>query len=227
VPPLSDEDVPVAQAQLPEAWTQGDLESFQIVVTTGPYRVSDYAIEQLRVVMQDQAGLNVEVVQGQDTGLSATGVLDHLEVVKAGAEQIPPGDGAVIVLVVVENTTAPNATWGYITWTWSPRPVAIMMLHAGPIVGWAVGPLTSEILEATVTIHEVGHWLGVPARDNHISSLSAGHCSNARCVMYKGIQNAPVCAVLSNLNTGVPVRFGEQCAEELAEMTWRRQENGN
>jgi hypothetical protein len=223
VPPLSDERTDVGAARLPDAWTSGEVTSFQIVVTTGPYRVSDHAIEQLRAVMSDQAGLQVEITEGADTHLAESGVLDHEDVITAGRDQIPPGDQPVVVIVVVDDTTHPDATYGFIRIHNTSRSTAVMALHRGPILDYAIGPISMETIESTVTVHEVGHWLGVPARDFHTSALDRIHCTCARCVMYKGIKYAPVCVVLANLFTGIPVRFCSDCAEELAESQRRRQ----
>ncbi len=224
VPAVSDERTPVAEADLADAWTRGDVTSFALVATTGPHRVSDHALEKLREVMTDQAGLDVNVVAGQDTGLAAQGVLDAKEVSEAGWAQIPAGNEPAAVLVVVQNTDHGKATFGFIRYRrGGQRTTAVIVLHRGPMSKFAVGPISRETIEATVLVHEVGHWLGVPARDHHRSAASTSHCTHARCVMFKGIKQNPVGAVLANLRTGIPLRFCPDCAEELAEMRRRRQ----
>ena len=59
------------------------------------------------------------------------------------------------------------------------------------------------------------------ARDHHISTVDYQHCTNANCVMFKGSRITP-CAIQANLLTGLPMHFGPECAEELAEMRRRR-----
>ena len=225
VPSISDETSPVSEADLPAAWTRGDLTSFRIIVTPGPYRVGEHALEQLRSIIADQAGLDVEVVEGEETGLSDSGVLDYNDVVAAVSPQIPSGNDAVTVLVVVNDTNAPDATYGFVRYKSRTRPTSVIVLHRGPMNATAFGPVTLDVIEATVTVHEVGHWLGVPARDFHISALDRSHCSCARCVMHKGLKYNPVCVVAANLRTGVPVRFCPDCAEELSELKRRREAN--
>lgn len=227
VPAVSDERTPVAEADLADAWTRGDVTSFSLVVTTGPHRASDHALKKLREVMADQAGLDVDVVAGQETGLAAQGALDADEVLEAGWAQVPAGDEPAGVLVIVQNTDHASATFGFIRYRRGQRPTAVIVLHRGPMSKFAVGPVSRETIEATVLVHEIGHWLGIPARDHHRSAASTSHCTHAQCVMFKGIKQNPVGAVLANLCTGIPLRFGPDCAEELAEMRRRRQAQGS
>ena len=223
-PPLSHERTPVADACLPDAWTRGDLRSFRVVVATGPYRLSEFAVAHLRNVMSEQAGLEVEIVEGTDTGLPGSGVLNDEDVISAGRAQIPPGDDAALVIVVVGDTTFPDATYGFIDWERGSRPTAVVGLHRAPAARITVGVISLEVIEAVIVVHEVGHWLGVPARDFHVSFLDGSHCTNARCVMFKGSRVGP-CAVLANLCTGVPMRYCSDCEAELAEMRRRREAN--
>jgi predicted Zn-dependent protease len=221
-PAVSSVRTDVSSARLPAMWTQTSVRSFRIVVATGPYRASDTAVGQLRQVMTDRAGLDVEVSEGSDTGLSGSGVLDADAVVAAGRRQIPAGTDAAAVIVTVDDTTEPDATYGFIDYRSGMRPTAVIALHRGPIAGAAVGPFSAEAIESTVLVHEVGHWLGVPARDYHTSSIDDAHCTNARCVMFKGSRMTP-CVVAANVCTGIPVTFCPDCADELGEMRRRRE----
>jgi hypothetical protein len=224
-PAVSDARTPVGSANLPAGWCDPNYASFRVVATTGPYRVGDYALDRLRDVLRDQAGLGVEVLDGNDTGLPATGVLDVNQVVQAGWVQVPSTGGAAVAVVVVEKTNSTIGTYGFIRWRFSPRPTAVMVLHRGSIQSAAFGVIPTEIIEATVVVHEIGHWLGVPARDYHRSLVDGSHCTNARCVMYKGLSVNTPCVVLANLSSGIPLRFGPECAEELGEMWGRREPN--
>lgn len=221
-PAVSSVQTDASSVRLPAAWTQPSVRSFRIVIATGPYRASDSAVGQLRQVMTDQAGLAVEVSEGGDTGLSGSGVLDANAVVAAGRRQVPSGNDAVAVIVTVEDTTAPDATYGFIDYRSGTRPTAVITLHRGPIAGAAIGPISAETIESTVLVHEVGHWLGVPARGYHTSSIDGSHCTNARCVMFKGSRMSP-CVVAANVCTGMPVSFCPDCAGELDEMRRRRE----
>jgi hypothetical protein len=213
----------VDSAKLPAAWCDAAYKSFRLVATTGPYRVTEFALDRLREVMNDQAGLGLEVVDGNDTGLPATGVVDEDRVVQAGWAQIPSGNVAAVAIVMVEKTNSTTGTYGFIRWRFSPRPTAVMVLHRGPMQSASFGVIPVDVVEATVVVHEIGHWLGMPARDYHRSLVDGSHCTNARCVMYKGLSVNTPCVVLANLSSGIPLRFGPECAEELGEM-WRRRE---
>lgn len=224
-PAVSPVATPVESAMLPVAWAQGDVTGFRVVATTGPYRVTDAALTALAAVMGEQAGLQVEVAEGTGTGLPQFGILEYHQVIAAANEQMPPGDKPAIVIVVVESTTFPDGLYGFIDFAYSPRLTAVMVLHRGPMMAAAIGPVSLEAIEATVAVHEVGHWLGVPARDSHRSAIDGMHCTCGHCVMFKGSRLTP-CVVMANLCTGFPVGFCPECAEELRELQRRRQAAG-
>ncbi len=220
-PAMSAERTPVASAKLPAVWATPGSGTVQVVVTSAPYRVSDAALERVCSALREQAGLDVWVSDGSDTGLPASGVLDYQDVLAAGRTQIPGGDGARAVVVVVESTTYPDATFGFMVDDLAARPTAVIGLHRGPMAAAAFGPVRPEDIEAAVLLHEVGRWLGVPARSYHISAIDGIHCTNARCVVFKGAR-AGLCALAANSCTGVPMRFCTDCAEELAELQRHR-----
>jgi hypothetical protein len=223
--PLSNERTPVESVAFWGPWTNPEFDTFRVIVTTGPYRVGDFALEQLRAAMAEQAGLNVTVEDGTDTGLPTGVVVDELDLLEAAADQIPDGDDAVLIVVLVDDSNAINATYGFIETytTYAGRPLAITGLHRANIVNVAVGPVTPDVIEAGTLIHEVGHWLDVPARAYHTSAVDGVHCTSARCVMFSG-GRANACAIQANLCSGYPLRFCPDCAEELAELQARRQQ---
>jgi hypothetical protein len=77
-----------------------------------------------------------------------------------------------------------------------------------------------KYFESTLLKHEVGHWVGVPARDCHIYKDNS-HCSNLRCLMTSGPGSNPLrwmgAIGLSILFLGPP-DFCNDCKQELAEM---------
>lgn len=222
-PAVSNERTNVETVSLPETWTGGAYRSFRIIVTTGPYRIDEFALDQLRSTMAEQAGLEVLVQEGTDTGLSGISKVDSAEIIAAGKAQIPDGNDAVLVIVVVQDSTAPDAAYGFIDHDTDSdgRPFAVLGLHRASIYRISFGPLKATDIEAGTVLHEVGHWLGVPARDFHTSANDAVHCTCARCVMFKG-NRVGICAIRANLCTGYPLRFCQDCAEELAEARRRR-----
>lgn len=222
-PAVSDTRTPVESAKLPAAWCSADFKSFRVVAATGPYRVSDYALDRLRAVMNEQVGLTFEVVEGKDTGLPASGILSPDTAAQAAQDQIPQDNVPTVAIVVVEETNAVNAKHGFIRYKLEPRPTAAMVLHRGPIRAKAIAGIPVELIEATVVVHEIGHWLRVPARDFHKAQMDPAHCTNARCVMYKGLSVNTPCVLMANMLSGIPLRFGPECAEELREM-WRRRD---
>ena len=220
-PPLTHVKTEAALAELPDLWAQPGAETLRLVVTTGPYRVSEAAIETLRGALAEQAGLALEVIDGIDTHLPATDVANWPFAVERGRAQLPDGDAPAMVVVMVQDTTAANSTFGFASFDWSDRRTAVLVLHRAALRGFAIAPVSMETLEASTMLHEVGHWLGVPARTHHISAVDSLHCTNARCVMFAG-GRINSCAVSANLAGGIPLRFGPDCAEELAELARRR-----
>jgi predicted Zn-dependent protease len=94
----------------------------------------------------------------------------------------------------------------------------VVVLHRNPLAKDALETWTRfEDAEANTVVHEVGHWLGVPARDNHTSATSTQgkHCNHGGCVMFGG--TSP-CSVLASLTAREPTGFCVDCAAELAEM---------
>lgn len=76
--------------------------------------------------------------------------------------------------------------------------------------------ITPEKVEATLLVHELGHWLGVPARGSHDDGIR--HCTRPDCVMYKPIDWR---ATLANwwrvlFLWAIPDRYCVLCEEELA-----------
>ncbi|MHC4698336.1 MAG: hypothetical protein ACYTFA_16510, partial [Planctomycetota bacterium] len=161
-PPVTSRRAAVSDASLSIMWSQSDMTSFRVVTATGPYRVSDFAVDNLRRAMEEQAGLRVEVYDGVDTGLPGSRAVDADAALDAGRAQIPPGDDPVLVIVTVANTLEdgePSAGYGFIDFdTWS-RPAAVMVLHREPSSGVVGGAISPEIVEASTIAHEVGHWL--------------------------------------------------------------------
>lgn len=221
-PPITDQITPVAEADLSVIWSDPSATGFRIVVTTGPYRLTDFAVERLIRVMSQQAGLEVEVVVGVDTGLPAGGALDWRDVMAAGRAQIPEDDTATLVVVVVDATDYRGATYGFIHWQNGDPTWAVMVVHRGAADRFPLSLVPRTWIETPTVLHEVGHWLGVPGRDFHTSTIDGNHCTDARCVMFKG-SRINTCAVLTGLRHGLPTTFCPACAEELAELERRRQ----
>lgn len=219
--PVGDFETPVSEAVLSATWTDAAGGSATVVVANGPYRVSDASVDLLVEVFRDQAGIDLTVVEGGDTGLGDTGILPWRDVSRAGAALAPPNGGLVLVIMSVSDTDFPTATFGFLDF-WNTS-VAVMVIHRDAARIRAVGPVTPEVIETLTVLHEAGHWLGVPARDHHVSSVDNTHCTNARCVMFSGSRLSG-CGILVNLVTGIPSGFGPECAEELEEMRRRRSE---
>jgi hypothetical protein len=220
--PASTVETPVQQATLSAFWSSPQNVRMTILVAEQPYRIADSALNFVVDVLTNQIGLQVDVVDGGDTGLPAEGVLDDDAVIQAGRALAPAGSVPTLIIVEVSDTDATYATYGLIDYENTPRALAVMVVHRDPARANAVGPLTPEVIESLTVLHEVGHWFEIPGRDHHLSSVDYGHCSNPRCVMYSGSRVNP-CVILSNLVTGPPLQFGPECAEELAEMRARRE----
>ncbi len=223
-PPVGRGEVPVGEASLSLYWSEPGHDRMTVVVADGPYRVSDAAVALLVEVLRDQAGIEVAVVEGGDTGLPDSGVLAWRDVVQAGVGLAPQTSDPVLIITVVSDTDYPTATYGFVSW--QNQLLAVMAIHGDAAQSGAVWPVTPEVIESLTVVHEAGHWLEVPARDHHLSSVDYLHCTNAQCVMYSG-GRLGMCGIMANLLTGVPRGFGPACAEELAEMRRRRDAGGS
>jgi predicted Zn-dependent protease len=220
-PPLSNERTSVQDVSLPVVWTSPAGTQLTLLLTDQPYAISQAALDRVMRVLADQAGLQVNVERIADSGLPAGERLPAGEVTAVGCALPWSGSGPVVGVVTVWDT---GLGYGFIANCTAllRKTVVINRLRAERV---AIGPITADDDVALTLLHEVGHWLGVPARDFHRSALDAedgsAHCTNARCVMYKG-SRVGLCAILANLTTGLPFQFCEDCAEELREEQARR-----
>ncbi len=220
-PPVSEVKLPVDQARLSSVWSDPAHTRISVVATEHPYPFPSDAIDWLVHVLSERMGLEVDVVHGGDPGLPADGLLSAAEIIAAGLDMMPATSHPAVVLIEVDQFAVADATFGFMHYENTPRPVAVVCVSRQAALDWHIGPITPEVIEAMTLVHEVGHWFEVPARDHHLSSVDRQHCTHARCVMYKGSRVGP-CAVFANLLTGPPLGFCADCAEELAEMARRR-----
>jgi hypothetical protein len=227
-PPLTDERTPVEVADLPELWTSAAGSQLTLLLTEQPYAVSDAALNRVIHAIADQAGIQLQIERVPDSGLPAGELLSAYRVTSVGCSLPWNGSGPVVAVVTVWDT---GVGYGFIDECGPPlrRTVVINRARAESI---AIGPITADDDVALTLLHELGHWLGVPARDFHRSAVDADqptsnqHCTNAKCVMYKG-SRVGLCAILANLTTGLPFQFCPDCAAELREEQARRAGNLN
>ncbi|HUW82716.1 MAG TPA: hypothetical protein VMZ31_07960 [Phycisphaerae bacterium] len=220
-PPVSSVELPVDQAKLSPVWSDPSHTRISVVATERPYRFSSEVVDWLVYVLREQMGLEVEVLHGGDSGLPADERLTTDEIIAAGLALAPNTTNPAAVLIKVGQFTVPDATFGFVHYENASRPVAVVCVSQQATLDWQIGPITPDVIEAMTLVHEVGHWLEVPARDHHLSRVDHQHCTHARCVMYKG-SRVGLCAVFANLPTGPPLGFCADCAEELAETARRR-----
>jgi hypothetical protein len=233
-PALSCEMQPVDKVVYPKIWTSGKYDSFRLVVTTGPYRVKDKAITRLKNVVKEQAGLDIEVIEGIDTGLPADRIISQDEAVIAAIRQIPPGDTPVVVVVAVNGAHGKGFIIDFQAYLREvaknnnielPNNLSKEVKFIGVIV-LNRSSFIEHWFEDIVLIHEVGHWLGIPVREFH-TGCDKSHCTNGRCLMFAGKWDFPMTMRLlgANLLTGPPRQFCLYCAEELTEMRRQRETN--
>jgi hypothetical protein len=237
-PALSCEKQPVDKVAYPKIWTSGKYDSFQLVVTNGPYRIKDSSIEHLKNAVKEKAGLDIEVVEGTSTGLPADHKVENKEILAAGLRQIPSSDKPVVVVVVVNGVTGVDYDYKGIIYcsqshlrklarentvqfppdlSHEASYFAVLILNRSHLV--------TRLAEDLILIHEIGHWFGVPAREFH-TSCDRAHCTNGRCIMFAGRVDFPTLIRLVAVNLlGLTNQYGPDCMEELAEMQRQRQAN--
>lgn len=228
-PALSCDRLAAADANYPDIWTSGKYNSFRVVAANGAYRVKDSALKNLQKVMAQQAGLDVKIIDGSDTGLPKSGKLSNHDVMAAGLAQVPDGNDPVVVIVVVNNLE--RSVKGFLTddrfylkKLAKKRNITLPKNMPDEDSFMAVLVLNRDkwferMFEDIVLLHEIGHWLGVPARKFHIY-CDEKHCTNGRCVMFMGKWSLETTTrlLLANLLTGPPKKFGSHCAEELTQI---------
>ncbi len=222
-PPLSNRRTPVDEAVLPALWTSPEGSQLTLLLTEKPYAVAQAALDRVIHAIGDQAGVQLLIERIPDSGLPADVTLPGYRVTSVGCALPWSGSGPLVPVVTVWDT---GVGYGFIDDCGPPlrKTVVINRARAESI---AIGPVTADADVALTLMHEVGHWLGVPARDFHRSAVDAGqpvanqHCTNAKCVMYKG-SRVGLCAILANLATGLPFQFCADCAAELREEQARR-----
>ena len=74
--------------------------------------------------------------------------------------------------------------------------------------------LTGVRQEASVAVHEAGHVLGLVTNDDH---RDGGHCTNAWCLMYDGVDARSLAVhLLPTLFTGyLPTHYCRDCRQDL------------
>jgi hypothetical protein len=208
---------------LPALWTSPEGSQLTLLLTEKPYSVSQATLDRVIHAIADQAGVQLNIQRVPDSGLPAGVPVSDYQAASIGCALPWSGSGPVAAVVTVWDT---GVGYGFIDDCGPPLRKTVVINRARAEV-IAIGPITADADVALTLMHEVGHWLGVPARDFHRSAVDADqpvinqHCTNARCVMYKG-SRVGLCGILANLTTGLPFQFCADCAAELREEQWRR-----
>ncbi len=222
--PLVQGDMAITESMLSTVWTNPANSQITLVVTDGPYRISDASIELLKTVLTEQAGLSVNVVDGVETGFS-TEQLVSSEVALKGydiAQDYPRPTMVVLLVDQMEEGTyaASNYCNQGNAGLWDPDPALSVIVMQRRII--LQNPFADQV-EGMILVHETGHFLEVPARDNHttLTEPYGRHCTYGHCAMYDGGVNS--CSVMNNLG-GIPTRYCDACAEELNAMKQIREQ---
>ena len=189
----------------------------QIVVNTQPYELTDVALSSLQSFFTDSLGLEAQVsrVNLEDVTKSDS---TQQDLFNAAVPVLKEAQAPTVVIFVVGSIRdfhgGGNCMAGETRYESGEHyPVAVVVLEHS----WFL----RKQLETYLLKHEVGHWVGVPARDFHTLKNNASHCCSLRCVMMPGPGTDPLrCglgAVLSVLFLSPP-DFCKNCKAELAQM---------
>ncbi len=216
-PPITGERTNVEVASFPELWTRPGADGLSVLLTDAPYALADASLEPVRRVTLQQAGIEVSYQHVGDSGFPGEQTLSSNQLVRMGCVLAANGSGPRVAVITVWDSD--DGSFGFI----EPcsDQTGTIIIHRARSRDAAIGPITVEQIDALTLLHEFGHSLGVPARAYHTSSIDGEHCTNGNCVMFKG-SRVNTCAVLANLSTGLPLRFCDDCAEELQEQQARR-----
>ncbi len=213
---LTDQVTSVEGANYSPTWTTPGNDHMTVVLT-GPYELLDGTADALTAVLRDQAGIEAAVVIGPALDIPSEGVLDANDVMWKAYHLAEAYPRPVVVVAKVSETDAAGGGYRGYSYVFDEANICVVTLHWNVYQGY---PFLNAV-EGTILVHEIGHWLEVPARPFHQMADEPNHCSSGNCVMFHSLN---ACAVFANLTGGIPQRFCDYCAAELAEMTHRREQ---
>jgi len=158
-----------------------------------------------------------------------------IDVVRGGVVAREPGEGQAAIEATVKKYAAPPPDTHFVYVLYWDRwlryrgvyfpareldrriPHEVVVMFVDPIAAQSVLWLTRRKVEAAVLVHEFGHGAGLVTNGAHTDGR--GHCSNAHCRMYWGVDRRSIRANLFPvLCRGVldPGDFCSECDADLA-----------
>lgn len=190
--------------------------SVHIIVSTKPDEITDSTLDSIQSFFKDSLELQTKVTK-VGLGIPSNSDITTEELFDASTQLLKRAKQPTLVIITVESVKDFGGYGMMIPAETSYEngekyPVAVVILTRKKIL--------SKNFEWQILKHEVGHWVGVPARECHVYK-DGSHCSNLRCVMTNGPgSNLPrwLCGVgLSVVFLGPP-DFCNDCKRELLEM---------
>ena len=190
-------------------------QTVQIVVSTTPLEPKESTLQAIQSFFKESLGLETEISR-VDFGVSSISDMTEQALFDAAKPILKQATSPMLVIITVEHVD----DFGGYGWCQGGEttykdgrsyPVAVVTLIRKDFL--------AKSFESILLKHEVGHWVGVPARDCHLYK-DHSHCTNLRCLMMSGPgSNAPrwLCGVGLSAALGPP-GFCDDCKEELAAM---------
>ena len=187
-----------------------------IVVSTTPYEISKSTLDSIQLFFKKSLGLQTKVSK-LDLEISKRTDLTKAELFNASKKVLERAKMPTVVIITLKKAKGFGG-YGWITAAETSYDNAEK--YPVGVVTFIRKDFIAEKYEWLTITHEIGHWIGVPARGCHIYKDGA-HCSNLRCLMTSGPgSNMPrwLCSVGLSIVFLSPPDFCDDCKRELAEM---------
>lgn len=187
-----------------------------IIVNTTPCEPTKKTLNSLQQFFTDSLGLETKVSK-VDLGIPPKSDITEEELFNASKDVLKQAKSPTVVIITVKHVK----DFGGYGWVMGAEtsyengekyPVAVVTLIRKDFL--------VKNFESVLLKHEIGHWIGLPARKCHVYKDNS-HCSNLRCLMTSGPGSNPLrwmsAVGLSILFLGPP-DFCNDCKQELAEI---------
>lgn len=182
------------------------------------YRPSSNTINNLKTLLETRLnkpkGIVIKERGINSPGISAYGLSDLVEIEKQNRKEHTMGKNLTVFLLFLDGKYSEDERVIGLAYDNSSAVIFEKLVQDNS--GEVFEPNT-DVLEGTVTNHEIGHLLGLvnsgtPMNQNHEDNSHAHHCDNNNCLMYYAADNLDV--VGSLVGSSVP-KFDENCINDL------------
>lgn len=187
-----------------------------IIVNTIPFEPTKKTLDSIQSFFTDSLGLETKVSK-VELGIPPKSDITKEELLNASTDVLKQAKSPTVVIVTVKHVKDFGG-YGWLTVAETSYengekyPVAVVTLIRKDFL--------VKNFESLLLKHEIGHWVGVPARNCHTYKDNS-HCLSLRCLMTSGPGSNPLrwmsAVGLSILFLGPP-DFCDNCKQELVEM---------